>query len=215
MEKKIILEKVIKRVKKTLLSERKSDQISLGISRLIIQQFKKEEDFELRGIEFERGDDYALFDLFCRFIKEEDYNEPFSISAEADMETLEIEITYDPKKFPKNMQDLVAEVKETVEHELEHIEQQNFKDMEAHDEFKYDDDFLEYCISNKEVPAFVRGLIKRAKTKKITLNSAMDEWFKENYRQFDDPKTEWPIVKKIWMDYANTMRSEEKIKKFK
>ena len=43
----------------------------------------------------------------------------------------------------------------------------------------------------------------------------MDEWFKENHRQFSDPDEEWPIVKSIWMDYANTMRSKEKTKKFK
>lgn len=212
----IIIENLINRLKKNLLLERKSDELSLKISRLVIQQFKKKEDFQIEDIVFERGEDYASFNLYCSFVEEEDFNEPFSISAEADMETLEIEITYNPKAFPKNMQDLVAEVRETVEHELEHIEQQNFEDMEVYDEFEYDDDdFFEYCISNKEVPAFVRGLVKRAKTKKITLNKAMDEWFKENHRQFSDPDTEWPIVKSIWMDYADRMRLKEKIKKFK
>jgi hypothetical protein len=211
-----IIESLISRIKKRLVTERKSDEISLKISRVIIKQFNKKEDFEIEGITFERGDEYASFDLYCSFIKEEDYNEPFSISAEADAETLEIEITYDPKAFPKNMKDLVAEVKETVEHELEHIEQQNFEDMDVNDEFEYeDDDFFEYCISNKEVPAFVRGLIKRSKTKKITLNKAMDEWFKENHRRFSNPDEEWPKVKKVWTDFANKMRSKEKVKKFK
>ena len=211
-----IIESLISKIKKRLVTERKSDELSLKISKLIIQQFKNKENFEIEGIEFERGDDYASFDLYCRFIEEKDYNEPFSISAEADMATLEIEITYNPDAFPKNMQDLVAEVKETIEHELEHIEQQNFEDMEVYDDFEYkDDDFFEYTISKKEVPAFVRGLIKRSKTKKITLSKAMDEWFKENRRQFNDPSTEWPMVKEIWMDHAIKMRSQEKIKKFK
>lgn len=210
-----IIENLIRKIKNKLINERKSDHISLKISRLIIQQFKKKEDFEIHGIQFDRGDDYASFDLYCSFVEEEDFNEPFSISAEADMDTLAIEITYDPEAFPKNMQDLVAEVRETVEHELEHIEQQNFEDMDVNDNEYDEDDFFEYCISNKEVPAFVRGLIKRSKTKKITLSKAMDEWFKENHRQFNDPNEEWPIVKSIWMDYANKMRSKEKIKKFK
>lgn len=209
-----IIENLIKRIIDKLITERKSDDISLKISRLIIKQFKKKEDFEIHGIQFDRGDDYASFDLYCSFVEEEDYNEPYSISAEADMETLVVEITYDPKAFPKNMQDLVAEVRETIEHELEHIEQQNFEDMDVNDNEYDEDDFFEYCISNKEVPAFVRGLIKRSKTKKITLSKAMDEWFKENHRQFNDPDEEWPIVKSIWMDYANTMRSKEKVKKF-
>lgn len=214
MRKSLIIERLIKKIKNKLISERKSDQLSLYISRLIINQFKKKEDFQLEDLEFERGDEYALFNLYCYFIEDENLNESFSIRAEADMETMEIEITFNPSYFPDVMQDLVGEVKETVEHELEHIEQQNFEDVELVDK-STGEDFVEYLTSDKEVPAFVRGLIKRAKTKKISLNKAMNEWFNENFRQFNDPSTEWPMVKDVWMEYATEMREKEKIKKFK
>jgi hypothetical protein len=213
MRKSLIIERLIKKIKNKLISERKSDQLSLYISRLIINQFKKKEDFQLEDLEFERGDEYALFNLYCYFIEDENLNEPFSIRAEADMETMEIEITFNPSYFPDVMQDLVGEVKETVEHELEHIEQQNFEDVEVYGG-REGDDFVEYLTSDKEVPAYVRGLIKRAKTKKISLSKAMNEWFNENFRQFKDPSTEWPIVKNVWMEYATEMREKEKIKKF-
>jgi hypothetical protein len=213
MRKSLIIERLIKKIKNKLISERKSDQLSLYISRLIINQFKKKEDFQLEDLEFERGDEYALFKLYCYFIEDENLNEPFSIRAEADMETMEIEITFNPSYFPDVMQDLVGEVKETVEHELEHIEQQNFEDVEVYGG-REGDDFVEYLTSDKEVPAYVRGLIKRAKTKKISLSKAMNEWFNENFRQFKDPSTEWPIVKNVWMEYATEMREKEKIKKF-
>jgi hypothetical protein len=213
MRKSLIIERLIKKIKNKLISERKSDQLSLYISRFIINQFKKKEDFQLEDLEFERGDEYALFNLYCYFIEDENLNEPFSIRAEADMETMEIEITFNPSYFPDVMQDLVGEVKETVEHELEHIEQQNFEDVELADK-STGEDFVEYLTSDKEVPAFVRGLIKRAKTKKISLNKAMNEWFNENFRQFNDPSTEWPMVKDVWMEYATEMREKEKIKKF-
>ena len=213
MRKSLIIERLIKKIKNKLISERKSDQLSLYISRLIINQFKKKEDFQLEDLEFERGDEYALFNLYCYFIEDENLNESFSIRAEADMETMEIEITFNPSYFPDVMQDLVGEVKETVEHELEHIEQQNFEDVELADK-STGEDFVEYLTSDKEVPAFVRGLIKRAKTKKISLNKAMNEWFNENFRQFNDPSTEWPMVKDVWMEYATEMREKEKIKKF-
>ena len=111
MRKKLIIEQLIKKIKNKLISERKSDQLSLYISRLIINQFKKKEDFQLEDLEFERGDEYALFNLYCYFIEDENLNEPFSIRAEADMETMEIEITFNPSYFPDVMQDLVAEVK--------------------------------------------------------------------------------------------------------
>jgi hypothetical protein len=213
MRKSLIIERLIKKIKNKLISERKSDQLSLYISRFIINQFKKKEDFQLEDLEFERGDEYALFNLYCYFIEDENLNEPFSIRAEADMETMEIEITFNPSYFPDVMQDLVGEVKETVEHELEHIEQQNFEDVELADK-STGEDFVEYLTSDKEVPAFVRGLIKRAKTKKISLNKAMNEWFNENFRQFNDPSTEWSMVKDVWMEYATEMREKEKIKKF-
>jgi hypothetical protein len=112
------------------------------------------------------------------------------------------------------MNDLVAEIKETVEHELEHIEQKNFEDLSVPKEDKKDDN-LGYLTSSEEVPAYVRGLIKRSKTKRISLSDAMDEWFDENINKFDNPKRDWVKVKSIWMDYANKMRSKGQIKKFK
>lgn len=217
MLKNLIIEKIVDRLKNNLINERKTDEISLKLSRLVIIQFKKDEDFTMEGIQFDRGDEYANFDMSCSFIKDNDFNHPFSIDAGSDMQSLDIEITYRPKDFPKHMNDLVAEVKETIEHELEHIEQQNFEDMSIIYNYDQEDgeDNFKYLTSNQEIPAYVRGLIKRAKTKKISLSDAMDEWFKENQMKFDNPDKEWPIVKKMWMGHANNMRSKEKIKKFK
>lgn len=208
-----IIENIIKRVSQRL-NERKTDKLSLLLSRIVINQFKKNEDFELEGIHFEKGNDYANFDLRCYFIKDEEFNHPFSVSASADIQDLEIEITYRPQDFPKHMSDLVAEIKETIEHELEHIEQKNFEDMRVPYE-NFGDNNLEYLISQEEVPAYVRGLIKRSKTKRMSLSDTMDEWFEENKNKFDNPKKEWVMVKNVWMDYANRMRLKEKVKKFK
>ena len=212
-----IFEKIVDRLKNNLINERKSDEISLKLSRFVITQFKKEENFTMEGIQFDRGDEYANFDMSCSFIKDNDFNHPFSIDAGSDIQSLEIEITYRPKDFPKHMNDLVAEVKETIEHELEHIEQQNFEDMSIIYNYDQEDgeDNFKYLTSNHEIPAYVRGLIKRAKTKKISLSDAMDEWFNENQGKFESPDDEWPIVKKMWMGHANNMRLKEKIKKFK
>ena len=74
-----IFENIVKRVSQRLIAERKSDKISLLLSRLIINQFKKNEDFEMEGIQFERGDDYANFDLRCYFIKDEDFKLGFLV----------------------------------------------------------------------------------------------------------------------------------------
>jgi hypothetical protein len=217
MRKNLIIEKIIGRLKNKLISERKSDELSLKLSRLLIIQFKKDEDFVVEGLQFDRGDDYANFDMSCTFIKDNDFNHPFSINAESDMQSLDIEITYRPDDFPRYMSDLVGEVKETIEHELEHIEQQNFEDMSVIYSYDKEDgeDNFKYLTSNEEIPAYVRGLIKRSKTKKISLSDAMDEWFEENQMKFDNPDEEWSIVKKIRMVHAKDMRLKEKLKKLK
>ena len=209
-----IIESIVKRVGQRLINERKTDKISLLMSRLVINQFKKMEDFELENIYFERGDEYAAFDLSCKFIEDEDFNHPFSVSAFADMDTMEIEITFRPQDFPKHMNDLVAEIKETIEHELEHIEQKNFEDMQVPDEDVEPGNFR-YLMSKEEIPAHVRGLIKRAKTKRISLSDAMEEWFEENKGKFEKPRKEWTKVKHAWMEYANRMREKQSVKKFK
>ena len=213
-----IIESLIGRIKKRLVTERKTDELSLQLSRQVIKQFKKDEDFELYGLRFDRGDEYAVFDFKCYFLEDIDLDDPFSIHAEADMEEIYIEITFNPQSFPESMNDLVAEVKETIEHELEHVEQQNFEDMdfEREDDIKDDEEYnFKYLTSNVEIPAYVRGLIKRSKTKNISLSDSMEEWFKENKRKFKDSKKDWPRVKKVWMKYASEMRGKEKIKKFK
>ena len=213
-----IIESLISRIKKRLVTERKSDELSMKLSRMVIKQFKKDEDFELYDLRFDRGDEYAVFDFKCYFLEDIDLDDPFSIHAEADMEEIYIEITFNPQHFPESMNDLVAEVKETIEHELEHVEQQNFEDMdfEREDDIKDDEEYnFKYLTSNVEIPAYVRGLIKRSKTKNISLSDSMEEWFKENKRKFKDPKKDWPKVKKVWTSYANEMRSKEIVKKFK
>ena len=221
MNKNLVIENIISKISKKIILERKSDELSMQLSREVIKHFKKDKDFELYDLRFDRGDEYAVFDFKCYFLEDIDLEDPFSIHAEADMEEIHIEITFNPQSFPKSMNDLVAEVKETIEHELEHVEQQNFEDMEFERQDDIEDDEEEeeynfkYLTSNVEIPAYVRGLIKRSKTKNISLSDSMEEWFKENKRKFKDPKKDWPKVKKVWTSYANEMRSKERVKKFK
>ena len=213
-----IVENIIRRITKKVLNERKSDELSLNLSRLVVNQFKKKESFSYENIYFERGDEYASFDFECNFFEDKDLDEPFSIDASADMQEMEINITYNPKSFPKSMSDLVAEIKETIEHELEHVEQQKFEDMYVRDEEEYDEEDevynFKYLTSKTEIPAYVRGLIKRSKVKKITLDDAMDEWYSENKKKFTGGETEWKKVKKTWKKYAVESKKTNRVKKY-
>ena len=207
-----LVNNIVLEIKKNLIQEGKFDSIIYRIYRDIINHFKKKQNFS-EVYYVERGDEYAEFEVKCEFEEKRRFNHPFSIDAEADFDEINIVITYRPEDFPKSMVDFTAELKETITHEVEHIGQHNFEDMYLGPE-KHLNNF-EYLTSPSEIPAYVKGLISRAEFKKITLTSAMEEWFEENRLKFDNPTTEWPKVKKIWLDYANEMRIRNKVKKFR
>jgi len=187
------------------------DEYTLKISRKIIKAFLNKKNFK-QEYWLERADDYAEFVLEVRFIKNDKLHYSHSIDAQGDMVTLVVHITYNPSKFPAAMNDLVAEVKEVVTHEIEHVGQQNFEDMFIVGGNEYPD-YFSYLTSEEEIPAYAKGLIKRASTKRMTLDAALEEWHTENIRQFQKKKrTDWQQVKKIWVDWI--IANKDKLKKF-
>jgi hypothetical protein len=196
---------------KDILLEGKFDSYALEISRTIVDAFKRGKNFK-QSYEIQRAGDYAEFELQVRFFKRPKQDYSHSISGGGDMETLTLDIEYNPSMFPAAMNDLVAEVKETVVHELEHVGQQNFEDMFVVNDNDFDD-YYSYLTSNVEVPAYVKGLIKRAHTKRISLDAAMEEWHRDNILNFEHHKVDWAKVKQVWMDWATSNKNN--IKAFK
>ena len=129
---------------------------------------------------------------------------PYSIEAEADDEEMEITIDYNPVLFPEEYNNLIAELKETLRHEIEHIVQFNFMPgaEELMKKWKDGGSWVEYLTRPYEIPAFVRGLYKRAKTKKIKLIDAIDEFIEEYIDRFEGPE-EIEQVRKSWVQWAN------------
>ena len=213
---------------KDIILEATREELVLDTSRQIIYAFKRgdaeyTQDFDLSGPKV-AGEDDANVELVVTFIKQSPLDYAFSISAGAELEDVSMEITYDPKQFPGAYNNLVAEVKETLEHEFEHVQQgvfeKSFIVSNRYDEpLTYPPDgsrapshFL-YLTSNIEVPAYVKGLIKRAKVKKLSLDAAMEDYYNDNKRVFDTENTDWSRVKKVWMNWAKV--NKDKIKKYK
>ena len=199
--KKFVIENLIKKIKNELINEGSLDKPILDLSREVIKVFKKGESVEFPYIFYRSGEEIELIvEVTIEVV--ENHNEPFEVYAEAAYDELYVTISYDPEAFPESMNDLVAEIKETITHVLEHIIQQNFEDTYINPfESDYDEDKrggkYNYFLKKNEIPAFVKGLIKRAKTKRITLDQAMDQWYKENHRNFESIN-DWKNVKKIW-----------------
>lgn len=179
------------------LQEGRYDAEVTNQSRYIVNQLKA--NF---GVEYEEETGGNIenieYALIFKFIPSKELGPiPFNIEGEADDDTVEIKITYNPDNFPKEYNNLIAEVKETLRHELEHVAQFNFKKgVKIGDQFRGEIPLVQYLTLDSEVPAFVQGLYKRAKTKKISLQQAIDEFFDE--RSGDLSNQEETNVRKVW-----------------
>jgi len=195
-----------------ILRESVLDTYTKQIARDIINAFKDKRDFEEFYV-LERGGEEAEFDLIVKFHERPNQDYSHSITGGGSADELSLDIEYNPKDFPQAMNDLNAEVFETVRHELEHVGQQNFDDMfvvngEDHDTYQG------YLTSNVEVPAYVQGFITRARKKKQTLNQVMEDWHKENILNFEEhTDANWSEIKDVWLNWAKT--NKDKLRKIK
>lgn len=208
MSKNILIESIVKKV----INEAVSDKVVKQIHRFLVNKFKDRENAVEDFLLVRDGEEIVITVYFA--IEEiEDFNHPFSIDAGSEWDEIDVLIEYRPDAFPKHMNELSSELKETIEHEMEHVLQTFFEDKNV--PFEHTETNSDYLISSQEIPAYVKGLITRARHKKISLNDAMEEWFKENRLKFDNPDEDWKIVKSKWMDYANSARQKNQVKKFK
>ena len=207
------------------------DEYVLIVSRDIINAFKSGRARYRDIFDMTMAGEEAEVEIDVKFIKRPNQEYAFSIAAgygprtfsKREGEALELAVEYNPQMFPNAMSALVTEVKETLEHEFEHVGQDNFEPMyvvsNRYDQpLAYPEDsptapthFL-YLTSNKEVPAYVKGLIKRAKTNKISFDQALEDYYNDYRETFALYNTDWNQVKSIWKTWANA--NKQSLKKF-
>ena len=187
------------------LEEGRYDAEVTMISRMIINYFKETlgekvlNKFEDAGV---LGDD--TYDLEVYFTPT-DFDTlgpiPFVVNAAGDENGIAIQIDYNPESFPEAYNDLIPELKDAIRHELEHTAQGRFNKGVFPDGTNQDDlPLFDYLTLNYEIPAFVQGLYKKAKTKKITFTAAVDEFLDERVEEL--MPEEAAKVKQIYIDYA-------------
>ncbi len=208
MSKNILIESIVKKI----VNEAVSDKVVKQIHRFLVNKFKDGEN-AVEDFLLVRDGEEVVITVYFAMEEVEDFNHPFSIEAGSEWDEIDVLVEYRPDAFPKHLNELVSELKETAEHEVEHVLQTFFEDKYV--PYEDTENNLDYLTSAHEVPAYVKGLVARARHKRISLNDAMEEWFKENILKFDNPEEDWKIVKSKWMDYANSTRQKNQIKKFK
>ncbi len=186
------------------LQEGRYDQEVLTQSRFIFNLFKSTlgEPYKSEDFEFEGNIEDIYYDLQLEFIPS-DFDtlgpSPYIINAAGDEDSIEVVITYNPDSFPENYNKLNAEIKDALRHELEHVAQYNFSKGVIPRDIS-DLPIFDYLTTDFEIPAHVQGLYKTAKTKKITLNQAIDDFLEERSEELS--AKEEAQIKKIWLDWA-------------
>jgi hypothetical protein len=125
----------------------------------------------------------------------------FEIDGFAYPKMIAINIAYNPEAFPEAYNELIAGIKNTVRHELEHFGQYHFdKDAEVDvPEEDYPSRF-EYLTDDYEVAAHIQGLYKKAKTKKVPFTDVLED-FLDDELDVLSPK-EIKLVRDQYLWYA-------------
>jgi hypothetical protein len=124
----------------------------------------------------------------------------FWTDGSADDDTIHVNVKIDPKLFPGAMNDFIAEIKDVLRHELEHVAQFNLTDKAQIERFNCVP-FHKYLTLRHEVPAFVMGLHKKAKTLKQPLSEVFEDFFSTYIDSFQC-NLEIDNVRTAWTEYA-------------
>ena len=183
------------------LQEGRYDQEALTQSRFIMNMFKAELGNKFTG-DFEGQLEDVYYDLELIFNPQTfDVLGPtsFIVNAAADGDSMTIQIDYNPDAFPQAYNELNAEVKDALRHELEHVGQFNFNkgvNVDGNDDLP----LFDYLTLDYEIPAFVQGLYRKAKTKKISLTQAIQDFLDERTEELS-PEEEAKVMQ-IWTNWA-------------
>ena len=182
------------------IEEGRYDQEGLIISRFTLNQFK-----ENLGKEFEDTFEIGLLEdveytLELAFYPNDTMAPPFfRVDAASDKNALNITINYDPSIFPKAYNALNSELKDSIRHELEHIGQFNFPKGTKYRKGTPDKGF-EYYTLDFEIPAFVQGIYKKAKTQKIPFSQALEDFLDERIDELSPQEKD--KLRQIYLDFA-------------
>lgn len=107
-----------------------------------------------------------------------------------DYSVVEIDIEINPLKIPFCYTNLVAELKDTVRHEIEHVTQSIIK---TKPKYRRSNNWINLFISKAEVSAYLQGFLVHAKTLKIPMNTVIDNFlnmYSEKFSGFTEKELE-------------------------
>jgi hypothetical protein len=196
-----------------LLIEGRYDYITTYISKLIVSMIKNTDKYDTFDVMFKTVKDVdgvevpLIISVDVSIIYNKKFKLDFDMYATSSDDDIKLELVINPNSLPQSLSEIIATLKETIRHELEHVAQ--FNDLRPDSEsfekiIKAPGDpeskMAQYLLLKHEVPAFVRGLYKKAKTIKKPLDIVIDDFFKDYKSRLK--KSDIPRIKKVWIQYA-------------
>lgn len=198
----------------TFICEGLYSSVTLNISRQYIKEFKeflkgKKKSFDWKRY-IEIGDTSPV-----RIKTIHDKNTEFAYDMEAGVEwddedswmVMDITITINKEFFPMAFNDFIAELKETLRHEIEHVAQQNNpnKGFDEINTSRSDKSFAEYVLSSEEIPAYLQGFLTKAKTKKESMTKIINDFIDSRKKWFNGNTQEMQMVKDKLIEIGKKM----------
>ncbi len=196
---------------KQLLIEGRYDAVTTALSRELIDLIKRNRKrgkitFDFPAAKKINIADYDLqyspeIDLKYTIEYDENFKMGFDIYGQADDEEIELFMKIDPNALPDLFSEIVPTLKDAIRHELEHVAQ-NLLDRPSSERYQKipKDDSFKYFTARHEIPAFVRGLYKGAKTRKKSMSWMIDKFLKDYAHTMTPNQIE--KVRQVWTDYA-------------
>lgn len=195
------------------------NQLVLDISRTYIFEFKK--FLKSKKKSFTYTNSIMFFDEVPIKIKVkktvydpegEDYAFDFDsyVDSDSDLTKLVINININKDHFPHSLNEFIAELKDSLRHELEHVSQFNNTDKSLYldniknkdelkiHEIKTKNKYLKYVIEYEEVFAYLHGFHQRSKTTNVSMNEIIDEWINSRDYEYDTVE-EMEIIRTLYI----------------
>jgi hypothetical protein len=178
--------------------------IVLEISRYYVQELKKFLKSRKKNIIIQSDIDFIdVVPFTVRISKDPDAEMAFDIDGCVDnydhgnFSYVIFSIIINNKKFPLEYNNFIAEFKDTIRHEIEHVSQFNNtnkdedleliikKDFLKINDIESDDEsYFSYVLEYPELYAYVYGFHQKAKTMKVSMNTIIEMWLEERKHLF-------------------------------
>lgn len=197
----------------SFICEGQYSSVTLNISRQYINEFKdflnsKKKSFKfLRYIEI-----YETCPIYITTKNDDSIDYAYDMDAGVEWDddngwtAMDINITISKEFFPMAFNDFIAEIKETIRHEIEHVSQENNPNKYIEiDKTKNERTYAEYILSTEELPAHLQGFLVKAKAKKQSMTKIINDFIDNREKYFGGNTKEMEEVKNVLIKSGQKM----------